>query len=423
MNDDDGGYKPLRCIQTSSRRYQPAQGISGTPQTSRSRAGRALRDATGQADAGRFTVIRRGREPLLALVATLGYSRASFVRFTAREDAATLCECLREALVYFGGTPEHVLFDNAKSVVIERDAFGVGEHRWNPQLLALAETYGFTRKVCRPYRAKTKGKVERFNRYLKESFVVPLAATLKSSGLKRDVETANAHLGRWLLEVANVRRHATTGERPAVLLDAERAALLPLPAQAPVLAAPDNRRVLPRESLQHPLAEVPANGAADDNRRESVTVIKRFRFLHHFILPSHLGQPGSPKATETLKKDRESLLAFYDFPAEHWQHLRMTNAIESTFATVRHRTTRTRNCVSRPTFLGLAFKLIEEAEKTRRRINGPEQIQLLLAGIAFKDGEPVQDEIKQFRFLHHLILTSSPQQLDRSTGSAIVLGC
>jgi putative transposase len=94
-----------------------------------------------------------------------------------------------------------------------------------------------------------------------------------------------------------------------------------------------------------------------------------------------------PKATETLKKDRESLLAFYDFPADHWQHLRTTNAIESTFATVRHRTTRTRNCVSRPTFLGLAFKLIEEAEKTWRRINGPEQITLLLEGIAFKDGD------------------------------------
>jgi putative transposase len=99
-----------------------------------------------------------------------------------------------------------------------------------------------------------------------------------------------------------------------------------------------------------------------------------------------------PKATETLKKDRDSLLAFYDFPAEHWQHLRTTNAIESTFATVRHRTTRTRNCVSRPTFLGLAFKLIEEAEKTWRRINGPEKIKLLLDGIAFKDGEPVPDD-------------------------------
>jgi hypothetical protein len=104
-----------------------------------------------------------------------------------------------------------------------------------------------------------------------------------------------------------------------------------------------------------------------------------------------------PKATETLKKDRESFLAFYDFPAEHWQHLRTTNAIESTFATVRHRTTRTRNCISRPTFLGLAFKLIEEAEKTWRRINGPEKIKLLLEGIAFKDGEPVQDDHTSFR--------------------------
>lgn len=99
-----------------------------------------------------------------------------------------------------------------------------------------------------------------------------------------------------------------------------------------------------------------------------------------------------PKAAQKLTADRHSLLAFYDFPAEHWQHIRTTNAIESTFATVRHRTTRTRNCVSRPTFLGLAFKLIEEAEKSWRRINGADKIELLLNGIAFKDGEPVQDD-------------------------------
>ena len=98
-----------------------------------------------------------------------------------------------------------------------------------------------------------------------------------------------------------------------------------------------------------------------------------------------------PKAAEKLDKDRDSLLAFYDFPAEHWQHIRTTNPIESTFATVRHRTTRTRNCVSRATFPGLAFKLIEEAEKSWRRIRGADKIELLLKGIAFKDGEPVQD--------------------------------
>ncbi|MGF6574894.1 transposase [Paraburkholderia sp. GAS333] len=201
-----------------------------------------------------FTVIRRGREPSLALVATMGYSRASFVRLTAREDATTLCDCLRDGLVYVGGTPEHVPFDNPKSVAIERDAFGEGEHRRNTQLLALAETYGFTPKVCRLYRAETKSKVERFNCYLKESFVVPLAATLRSSGLKLDLEATNAHIGRGLSEVANTRRHATTGGRPAVRLAAEQAALLPLPAQTPALAVPGNRRVLPRGSLQHPLA-------------------------------------------------------------------------------------------------------------------------------------------------------------------------
>jgi transposase-like protein len=98
-----------------------------------------------------------------------------------------------------------------------------------------------------------------------------------------------------------------------------------------------------------------------------------------------------PKATEKLTKDSDELLAFYDFPAEHWQHLRTTNPIESTFATVRHRTTRTRNCVSRPTFLGLAFKLIESAEKSWRRIRAPEKVALLLEGVPFKDGLPVTD--------------------------------
>jgi transposase-like protein len=99
-----------------------------------------------------------------------------------------------------------------------------------------------------------------------------------------------------------------------------------------------------------------------------------------------------PKAVDKLMRDRDVLLAFYDFPAEHWQHIRTTNPIESTFASVRHRTTRTKNCVSRATFLGLAFKLIEEAEKTWRRIRGAERIGELLQGAAFKDGEPVKEE-------------------------------
>ena len=98
-----------------------------------------------------------------------------------------------------------------------------------------------------------------------------------------------------------------------------------------------------------------------------------------------------PKAAEKLTQDRDSLLAFYDFPAEHWQHIRTTNPIESTFATVRHRTTRSRNCLSRSTFLGLAFKLIEEAEKSWRKIRGADRIKSLLKGEPFKDGIPAPD--------------------------------
>jgi putative transposase len=100
-----------------------------------------------------------------------------------------------------------------------------------------------------------------------------------------------------------------------------------------------------------------------------------------------------PQAVEKLTKDEDALLAFYDFPAEHWLHIRTTNPVESTFATVRHRTTRTRNCVSRDSFLGLAFKLIGEAEKSWRKINGVDKIPDLLQGIVFRNGEAVQDNL------------------------------
>jgi putative transposase len=106
-------------------------------------------------------------------------------------------------------------------------------------------------------------------------------------------------------------------------------------------------------------------------------------------------QAKYPKAAEKLTKDRDALLAFYDFPAEHWIHLRTTNPIESTFATVRHRTTRARNCLSRTTFLGLAFKLAQEAEKTWRRIRAVERLADLRKGIVFRDGVAAPDDPPQ----------------------------
>jgi len=207
----------------------------------------------GQQMQADFTVVRRGRDALLALVATLGYSRASFAEFTTDETTGTLCRALRAAFDYFDGVPAEVLFDNAKSVVLERDAYGPGLHRWNPELLALAEECGFTPRLCRPYRAKTKGKVERFNGYLKGSFLVPLAASLKASGLTLTAQVANRHVRRWLDEVANERVHGTTGEVPSARLAEERAVMLSAPAlKAPARVA--TRVATPLESLQHPLA-------------------------------------------------------------------------------------------------------------------------------------------------------------------------
>lgn len=92
------------------------------------------------------------------------------------------------------------------------------------------------------------------------------------------------------------------------------------------------------------------------------------------------------KAAECLTKDREALLAFYDFPAEHWKHLRTSNPIESTFATVRHRTVRTKGCLSNKTALALVFKLVEAAQKSWRRLDGPNQLPKVVRGVKFNDG-------------------------------------
>jgi putative transposase len=92
------------------------------------------------------------------------------------------------------------------------------------------------------------------------------------------------------------------------------------------------------------------------------------------------------KAVDCLSKDRTTLLAFYDFPAEHWKHLRTSNPIESSFATVRHRTVRSKGCLSNKTALAMIFKLAQAAEKSWRRLNGHNQLPKLIQGVKFVDG-------------------------------------
>ena len=97
-------------------------------------------------------------------------------------------------------------------------------------------------------------------------------------------------------------------------------------------------------------------------------------------------QDKYPKATECLEKDREALLAFYDFPAVHWQHIRTSNPIESTFATVRLRTAKTRNCVSRTTILTMVFKLGMSAQKGWRKLRGFRRLADVINNVKFIDG-------------------------------------
>jgi putative transposase len=114
-----------------------------------------------------------------------------------------------------------------------------------------------------------------------------------------------------------------------------------------------------------------------ETKKDAVTALEAFVETY---------QVKYQRATNCLIKDRDTLLAFYDFPAEHWKHLRTTNPIESTFATVRHRTIRSKGCLSNKTALAMVFKLVEGAQKSWRRIDGHNQLPKLIQGVKFTDG-------------------------------------
>ena len=102
-----------------------------------------------------------------------------------------------------------------------------------------------------------------------------------------------------------------------------------------------------------------------------------------------------PKAMACLSKDQAQMLAFYDFPAEHWTHIRTTNPIESVFATIRLRTNKTKSCGSRKTTLAMTFKLATTAENNWRKLRGFRKLADVIQGVKFKDGEQVMQDPKQ----------------------------
>lgn len=186
---------------------------------------------------------RKGKNPLYAFCATLGFSRMSFVEFVTDMKVETLIACHQQAFNAFGGITQRILYDNMKTVVIEHDTSGEGCHRFHAGFLDYARHCGFVIKLCRPYRAKTKGKVERFNGYLRRSFYVPLVAQLKQAGLTLDTVTANAQVRHWLKDIANERIHGTTQVRPTQRWPAEGLQAIPSLWRGDIRAARPQREV------------------------------------------------------------------------------------------------------------------------------------------------------------------------------------
>ena len=120
-----------------------------------------------------WAVVRRGADPLSVFVAVLGHSRAACAESVTYERLESLLACHEAAFAWFGGTPREALYDNVRTVVLGRDAYGPGLRRLQPAFRDSARHHGFLPRLCRPCRAATKGKVERFVRYLRQDFWVP----------------------------------------------------------------------------------------------------------------------------------------------------------------------------------------------------------------------------------------------------------
>lgn len=179
-----------------------------------------------------------------ALVLVLGYSRLLWLKFYPKQDMRTLFGGLEEAFAFFGGVPREILFDQMASVITRDLRSQGGRLIENAEFLRFAAHWGFRVRACRPYRARTKGKVERPIRYLRESFVYG-----------RDFisdEDLNAQAELWLSDVANVRKHRTTKEKPLErFIRDERMTLLALPAQ------PYRSLVLPPKPPTTPVIPLP----------------------------------------------------------------------------------------------------------------------------------------------------------------------
>lgn len=170
-----------------------------------------------------WTQVAGKRVKIHIFVMTLGYSRRLFARTTLDETLASLVRCHEEAFEHFEGVTHQIVYDNARTVVLSRDAEG-RKVQWNPTFWDFCSYYGFQAWAHRPYRAQTKGKVESGVRYVKRFFRGKAFETFP------DLDTA---LAQWIATIADVRIHGTTHKRPIDLFEEEKSLLLPTKGKVP----------------------------------------------------------------------------------------------------------------------------------------------------------------------------------------------
>lgn len=205
--------RPLRTLATQAsvtqRRFETAPGEQA------------------QVDWGQVQVrFANGPAAVHFFVLTLGYSRRAWAEGYENERLEALLSAHEHAFAHFGGVAHEILYDRMRTVVLGSED---GRVRWNAKFEAFSQYWGFTPRVCRPYRAQTKGKVESGVKYIKRNFLPGRSF--------RDLDDFNAQLRSWLAEVADVRVHGTTHERPIDRFAQEAPALIPVAGRASSLQA------------------------------------------------------------------------------------------------------------------------------------------------------------------------------------------
>jgi len=200
----------------------------------------------GQVDFGTFQLPWGRRHALLVV---LGYSRLLWMRFYPRQTLPTLIRGLESAFEFFGGVPQELLFDQMRTVVLSDERLGGSGLIMNAEFVRFAAHWGFRVRACRPYRARTKGKVERPIRYVRQSFFY--GRTFLND---EDLNTQSEH---WLHKICNARRHGTLREVPQVRFERDERARLGQLALRPY----------PQIALPAPLVPIRARERVEVQRR------------------------------------------------------------------------------------------------------------------------------------------------------------